>query len=590
MACYPYDLQHGIDHDDDDGDDDGELASFLSCIPTPYLTMDSYSVACNLDATNDLAHQSLEDLLAPSYSEDFTLDPSVSDDCELSIVDADVSSYRQHTFWPFHTCRSACRSKTSGYLHFSRMTGPLAAKSGSQLIGMEPSPMHSCFFEQVETPPQSSHQLHSAISPFTPMSSLAQPPAPSQTAPFVPFLPLSRLSISQPDLSAATPLSLAKHNACLTVDKLQGLASRARAPRATTSCSHRALPYSTHAEHSVSPPVPSYTDCSTTDLLFAPNEFSDIMARDLSDLGMKQCLGLTSEGLRHFPNGLLNTVPLSCAYDSYDCAVMAPTNDSALWPLRSDLPSSTNANLYHPPPQSLAGVSGGRNAFDIYTDYSPATSVSVTPITPAKYESFGPISDISGCALFRVAVSPTTPTDSASVCRKRRVLVSPSLQNLASGVGTPDISEDRIGMLDETVALSPKRQKSSKENSSLSGLYQCNECSKSFTRRENLKPHEALHAASRGEKKACFVCPSCKKEYSRSKDMKRHMKGHDPNQRRYKCSFQQPDGTIKGCGKHYRRMESLKRHLLSSTSTECKAAQLKSTSALAMESKPVTNC
>ena len=52
-------------------------------------------------------------------------------------------------------------------------------------------------------------------------------------------------------------------------------------------------------------------------------------------------------------------------------------------------------------------------------------------------------------------------------------------------------------------------------------VYSCTQCSKSFSRSENLKRHTATHEAAK------YRCPVCDKRFTRSDLLKRHKKNHE---------------------------------------------------------------
>src|SRR5262249_17744195 len=81
--------------------------------------------------------------------------------------------------------------------------------------------------------------------------------------------------------------------------------------------------------------------------------------------------------------------------------------------------------------------------------------------------------------------------------------------------------------------------------------FQCNDCGKKFTRRENLTAHISSHA----EEKPTFACgfPGCDKTFGRADVRSRHRRTeHGTNPVQHICD---------GCGQRFKRRDALRQHL-----------------------------
>jgi hypothetical protein len=97
--------------------------------------------------------------------------------------------------------------------------------------------------------------------------------------------------------------------------------------------------------------------------------------------------------------------------------------------------------------------------------------------------------------------------------------------------------------------------------------FQCNICSKRFTRKENLEGHLRCHNSEKP-----FQCPKCNKTFGHASELSRHRKSHS-KQRKYICSGFEEGGMRWGCEKQFTRLEGLKNHLSKSKAGKICATQ-----------------
>jgi hypothetical protein len=97
--------------------------------------------------------------------------------------------------------------------------------------------------------------------------------------------------------------------------------------------------------------------------------------------------------------------------------------------------------------------------------------------------------------------------------------------------------------------------------------FQCNICSKRFTRKENLEGHLRCHNSEKP-----FQCPKCNRIFGHASELSRHRKSHF-EQRKYICSGFEEGGMRWGCEKQFTRLEGLKTHLSKSETGKICATQ-----------------
>ncbi|KAF2794842.1 hypothetical protein K505DRAFT_241271, partial [Melanomma pulvis-pyrius CBS 109.77] len=88
--------------------------------------------------------------------------------------------------------------------------------------------------------------------------------------------------------------------------------------------------------------------------------------------------------------------------------------------------------------------------------------------------------------------------------------------------------------------------------------FQCNLCSKRFSRAYNLSSHLRTHTDDRR-----FVCSTCGKAFARYNDSLRH-EGLHSGEKKFVCSGVLKNNTRWGCGRHFPRASVLGRHFQNS--------------------------
>lgn len=91
----------------------------------------------------------------------------------------------------------------------------------------------------------------------------------------------------------------------------------------------------------------------------------------------------------------------------------------------------------------------------------------------------------------------------------------------------------------------PKENKKASAGAPRVRIHTCDLCDKSYTRRDHLNRHRAIHSGVKDH-----VCSYCNKEFYRKDKLKRHEQIHMKDVDLY-CRF---------CGKHCKRRDSLTRH------------------------------
>jgi transcription factor CRZ1 len=93
--------------------------------------------------------------------------------------------------------------------------------------------------------------------------------------------------------------------------------------------------------------------------------------------------------------------------------------------------------------------------------------------------------------------------------------------------------------------------------------YQCNLCTKRFTRAYNLRSHLRTHTDERP-----FVCTVCGKAFARQHDRKRH-EGLHTGEKKYVCAGTLMTGQGWGCNRRFARADALGRHFRSEAGRIC---------------------
>lgn len=93
--------------------------------------------------------------------------------------------------------------------------------------------------------------------------------------------------------------------------------------------------------------------------------------------------------------------------------------------------------------------------------------------------------------------------------------------------------------------------------------YQCNLCTKRFTRAYNLRSHLRTHTDERP-----FVCTVCGKAFARQHDRKRH-EGLHTGEKKYVCAGTLLTGAAWGCNRRFARADALGRHFRSEAGRIC---------------------
>lgn len=100
--------------------------------------------------------------------------------------------------------------------------------------------------------------------------------------------------------------------------------------------------------------------------------------------------------------------------------------------------------------------------------------------------------------------------------------------------------------------------------SSAKARYQCDMCTKRFTRKYNLHSHKRTHTNERP-----FSCAVCDMAFARQHDKKRH-EGLHSGEKRYVCRGTLAGGLgVWGCGRGFARADALGRHFRSEAGRAC---------------------
>lgn len=109
---------------------------------------------------------------------------------------------------------------------------------------------------------------------------------------------------------------------------------------------------------------------------------------------------------------------------------------------------------------------------------------------------------------------------------------------------------------DETNGLTRRRRKGP-------SIYECDRCSKRFTRAFGLRSHMKTHADILE-----FECEVCTKKFARRHDCKRHEDGHS-REKKFVCRGKLQNGRTWGCDRRFARADALGRHFRSEAGRNC---------------------